>query len=562
MKRLHLFSSSILVTLVIVSIFVLSATSTSTAASSEIEQPLGGQQNQEDYCCCSSDELETNAGPLLEVLDDLVTKPFFRYFRVNVKKKCPYWVVHLLCTQKGNPCKFCRCDAKDIPVSLRTDADMGSALSDEWGQDEQDEDEREAGLQQQPEPQQQEPATATDSQVSGEGDPSIDRKKIGDYAEAIGNFDHEELKTSPCPPLEEPPAASTAKTPPAGKKCAKPEPHDPLAEYVDLVLNPEGNTFYLGEKASRVWRAIYEENCFQLAHAANLTAAASAAAAAAATTTSGAAAPQCREQLVFYRLISGLHTSISTHIGAYYHFPILPGDARYKPTNSYEDEILQRVAKFTPEERHMKRAYAKPNCDIFEQRLRSKPHHVANLHFVYRFVIRALTRSRSAFVSEQEVLESEHGTIWKMRDALRIGDEAADAATERLLSKLFQSHLLCSPTFNESKLLQEPNAVALLPEMKRRIRNMTTITDCISCEKCRLWGKLQLLGLATAFKIVMSPAESVPHLERKELMSLVNFARQLTDSVHNNRVMCRREPQCARVTGKNHDAETIFSGDL
>ena len=78
------------------------------------------------------------------------------------------------------------------------------------------------------------------------------------------------------------------------------------------------------------------------------------------------------------------------------------------------------------------------------------------------------------------------------------------------------------------------------------IRNMTTILDCISCEKCRLWGKVQFGGLAAAFKIVMNPADSLPHLERKELMSLVNLARQLTDSVHNVNVLCKRAPQCKR----------------
>lgn len=28
--------------------------------------------------------------------------------------------------------------------------------------------------------------------------------------------------------------------------------------------------------------------------------------------------------------------------------------------------------------------------------------------------------------------------------------------------------------------------------------------DCVGCEKCRLWGKLQVLGLGTALKILFS----------------------------------------------------------
>ena len=37
----------------------------------------------------------------------------------------------------------------------------------------------------------------------------------------------------------------------------------PEGDYVDLSLNPERFTGYAGVSAHRVWRAIYEENCFE-----------------------------------------------------------------------------------------------------------------------------------------------------------------------------------------------------------------------------------------------------------------------------------------------------------
>jgi hypothetical protein len=463
-----------------------------------------------ELCCCSSDELGTNAAPLLAVLDELVTQPFFRYFRVNVKKKCPYWVAHTLCTHRGNPCKFCRCDADEIPASLRTDTDMGKPLGADWVKE--DDPDVEGNVD----------AAAGAGAGAGGGSQQHDALDRSDGSHsAVSELDA--TKTTP---------AATATAPAAGARkpfetaaASAGGDADPQAEYVDLVRNPEGNTFYLGNQASRVWRAIYDENCLRLAGEGDADA---------------DAAPQCREWLVFYRLISGLHTSISTHIAAYYDVHVLPGDARYKPATSHEAALAEALAAMPLEVRHTTRAFAKPNCTVYEQRLRDKPAHVANMHFVFRFVVRALTRSRDAFVDPD---------TFEMRPALRIGDAAHDAATGRLLERLFRAHLLCSPTFNESRLLQEPNVAALLPEMKRRIANMTTITDCISCEKCRLWGKLQLLGLATAFKIVMAPANRVPHLDRRELMSLVNLARQLTDSVHNERVMCR-----PRATSENKES--------
>ncbi|RWW34471.1 hypothetical protein BHE74_00030027 [Ensete ventricosum] len=34
--------------------------------------------------------------------------------------------------------------------------------------------------------------------------------------------------------------------------------------------------------------------------------------------------------------------------------------------------------------------------------------------------------------------------------------------------------------------------------------NCSALMDCVGCEKCRLWGKLQVLGLGTALKILFS----------------------------------------------------------
>ncbi len=38
-------------------------------------------------------------------------------------------------------------------------------------------------------------------------------------------------------------------------------------------------------------------------------------------------------------------------------------------------------------------------------------------------------------------------------------------------------------------------------ELRAHFRNISAVMDCIGCEKCRLWGKLQTLGLGTALKV-------------------------------------------------------------
>lgn len=39
-------------------------------------------------------------------------------------------------------------------------------------------------------------------------------------------------------------------------------------------------------------------------------------------------------------------------------------------------------------------------------------------------------------------------------------------------------------------------------EFKAHFRNVTRIMDCVGCDKCRLWGKVQTTGVATALKIL------------------------------------------------------------
>eukprot|EP00884_Botryococcus_braunii_P002582 jgi/Botrbrau1/12324/Bobra.0205s0022.1 len=66
--------------------------------------------------------------------------------------------------------------------------------------------------------------------------------------------------------------------------------------YINLLKNPERYTGYKGEHAHRIWNMIYSQSCFS-----NMT-----------------DKDVCAERKVFYRLISGVHASISAHIADKY----------------------------------------------------------------------------------------------------------------------------------------------------------------------------------------------------------------------------------------------------
>lgn len=59
------------------------------------------------------------------------------------------------------------------------------------------------------------------------------------------------------------------------------------------------------------------------------------------------------------------------------------------------------------------------------------------------------------------------------------------------------------------------------------------IMDCVACEKCKLWGKLQTLGLSVALKIVLSENtdECITTLQRNEIIAFINALRQLSESI-------------------------------
>lgn len=87
---------------------------------------------------------------------------------------------------------------------------------------------------------------------------------------------------------------------------------------IDLTQNPERFTGYKGEDPHKIWSAIYEENCFHnelLSHQKP-------------SITGQYHQPNnedtelCYEKKIFFKLISGMHTSISLHLCKEYLDPV------------------------------------------------------------------------------------------------------------------------------------------------------------------------------------------------------------------------------------------------
>lgn len=237
------------------------------------------------------------------------------------------------------------------------------------------------------------------------------------------------------------------------------EHDDQDSRYIDLIVNPESYTGYSGESANRVWRAIYDENCFirQL--------------------TLPFEDRTCYERRLFYEAISGLHSSINIHLCAEY------------PSNSLIGDF-------------------EPNLDEFLRRFDGHNDYINNLYTLYLLELRALMSSKQYFLKK---------VIWP--------DNDLKAAIQNLFSVMEK---LDVPILDDTNL--KPNYIS--KDLAVHFQNITTtIMDCVACDKCKLWGKVQLRGLGAAFKILSTNDISRLNLNHQEIVSLFNAISRLSHSI-------------------------------
>ncbi|KAH9810211.1 hypothetical protein DFH28DRAFT_986408 [Melampsora americana] len=282
--------------------------------------------------------------------------------------------------------------------------------------------------------------------------------------------------------------------------------------YVDLLANPERFTGYSGTSASRIWQSIYEENCFDLIPKSTIpsTSSVSFGFPQSGIIDSSLISPKaipaslngrqslerfgdqtCLEKRVYYKLLSGLHASISIHI-----------------CDEYLDPISGKWI---------------PNLQCYLQRVGSHPDRLENLYFTYTLMLRALSKSSNYLRSE--------------RVELCTDDEKADAQTKEVLEHLISTSQEYPGTFDEhSMFLVSEKKKGLKEEFKMHFRNVSRIMDCVGCDKCRLWGKLQVMGLGTGLKLLFEYEEGDQlqndfHLTRPELISFINTLHRLSESL-------------------------------
>jgi ERO1-like protein beta len=309
-------------------------------------------------------------------------------------------------------------------------------------------------------------------------------------------------------------------------------PDDELAttkgDYVSLVDNPERFTGYAGVGAQQVWEAIYRENCFskppkiapgnersaptggsspfgafgnqqqmlaanQLRNVFKEQAVQQKVQSAIAHGTAVARLDPvefddtCLEKRVFHRVISGMHASISTHL--------------------CYDYLNQTTGQWGP------------NLACYEQRLHNYPERISNIYFNYALIMRAVGKIKQ-HISDYSFCSE---------------DPEQDLRTKNSVLRLASALPSGPEIFDETVMFQDPDTIALKEDFRQRFRNVSRIMDCVGCDKCRLWGKVQTNGYGTALKVLFefdeNDSSKDPPLRRTELVALVNTMDRLSHSL-------------------------------
>lgn len=325
-------------------------------------------------------------------------------------------------------------------------------------------------------------------------------------------------------------------------------------DYVSLTQNPERFTGYSGEGAWQVWNAIYSENCFaksSFPHSANLGQSSFNLPAGPAhqdfkqilnaagrhaqlqqwgkeekknnvfvPNTAYESEDQCLEKRVFYRVISGMHASISAH---------LCWDFLNQSTGEWQ-----------------------PNVACYKTRLHDHPDRISNLYFNYALVTRAIAKL-GPYLQKPEY-------------TFCTGDTSEDAATRAKVLEVTGRAASVPQTMDESLMFVNGEGPSLKEDFRNRFRNISRLMDCVGCDKCRLWGKVQTVGYGTALKVLFEFENSgddvalFGSLKRTEIVALFNTYARLSSSlsaIGKFRLMVEGLPEEAEDDGYPEDLPVV-----
>jgi len=243
---------------------------------------------------------------------------------------------------------------------------------------------------------------------------------------------------------------------------------DPESMYINLQLNPERFTGYTGYNATRIWTAIYKENCFLSDE------------------------DQCFEERVFFRLISGFHGSTTLHICENYH-------------DSETDEWY-------------------PHTEMYKWRLAAFPDRINNVYFTFLFLLRATIHTSS-------FLETYHFDTGDPEDDTQLQKDMKELLKHEFLQSCIPTFDE-TRMFNGDKQVIDTELKHKLRAKFRNISDIMDCVGCESCKlhaKLQLLGIGTALKILLAEDYQRSSV--IADLQRNEIIALFNTLHKFAESV-------------------------------
>jgi ERO1-like protein alpha len=419
--------------------------------------------------CTYADVQRLNEQHVAPLVSQLVKTAFFRYFKVNIACDCPLWPDDSMCALKA--CSVCQCGDDEVPAPWLA-AEKKEKGSKRAAPGEGENGKGCSGA--------SEPGCSTADcalEESGKVDTRLDDAVASRLRHLRGwrGVDNPWIFNATEHARTQRRHKARSGLPFGGgggggfgggggggenQVTDEAEDHDEDDEeqyqYINLLANPERYTGYKGEHAHRIWAAIYGQSCFSSPGGPTLL---------------KKELERCTEKRVFYRLISGMHASISAHLVG--------------------DWLLDEA-----------KGEWGANLDEFRRRFVDEPdaaERVANLYFAYLFVLRAVTKAAPILADPGQYDTGNPKEDARARE-LVLGMFGEDGTAAALRGA-------CPLPFDEGRLWRGEEGPELRRQLQSAFQNITRVMDCVGCEKCKLWGKLQTLGVATALKILFSEVD-------------------------------------------------------
>lgn len=192
---------------------------------------------------------------------------------------------------------------------------------------------------------------------------------------------------------------------------------------------------------------------------------------------------QCKEDHILYKLISGIHANVNMHIT---HFNY---DEEGNPIDSDYDRYYETVGKH-------------------EDR-------IENMLYTYAFVLQAVNMLSDKVDGFSYIVESPDLNKYMKKN----------------LNELIELSInTCEVPYQQNNLFELMDEGEFISNIKPVFYNITRILDCVTCEKCRLHGKLQFTGMTAVMKILFAKGNEA-RLTRNEMVGLINLLTKLSNSV-------------------------------